>query len=77
MTKNKNENFLKLLMLNYERDEYFTVELKSSDTHPHSIKSYKMKLLNDTDPEQEVNRLYIINGDSNGLLESLLEEPID
>jgi hypothetical protein len=61
-------------MLNNERDEYFTLELKSSDTHPHSIKSYKIKLIIDTDPQQEANRLSIINADSSGLLESLLEE---
>jgi hypothetical protein len=45
-----NDNFLKLLMLNKETDEYFTAELKSSPPLPHYIKHYTIELRFFTDP---------------------------
>ena len=37
-----NENFLKLLILNKDKDDYFTAELKSSFSQPNSIKGYSL-----------------------------------
>lgn len=68
MTKNK-ENFLKLLMLNKDKDEFFTAELKSTQPGPNSIKSYTIKFSIDTDPRHESNRFKTNNGDSSELLD--------
>jgi hypothetical protein len=67
-----NENFLKLLMVNKQTDEYFTAELKSSLPRPHSIKSYKIKFSIENDPRHESNIFEINTGDSTGLLDGLM-----
>jgi len=46
----KNENFLRLLMLNKETDQYFTAELKPSLASTPYIKSYTIELRFFTDP---------------------------
>jgi hypothetical protein len=42
--KTKNKNFLKLLMLNKNTDDFFSAELRSSFPHDHSTKVYTVQL---------------------------------
>jgi hypothetical protein len=64
----KNENFLKLLMLNKDTDDYLTAELKPSLPRLNTIKSYKIKLSFDNDPQQESFRIKMNKRFSFGLL---------
>jgi hypothetical protein len=70
MTENK--NFLKLLMVNKQMNEYYTAELKSSLPRPHSIKSYTIKFSIDNNPRHESYKFEINTGDSTGLLDGLI-----
>jgi hypothetical protein len=67
--RTNNENFLKLLMLNKETNEYFTAELKSSLPRANSIISNTIMLTIETNPRQKSYRFKIKKGDNSRLLD--------
>jgi hypothetical protein len=75
--KTKNENFLKLLMLNKATDEYLTAELRPSVTAQNTIKSYTINFSNYIDPQQESCRIKMDKGDNSGLAHGLIKRPKD